>query len=636
MANQTGRYTTTYDTLQQKQTVVTPVGKVITYSYDALNRKSQMQVLDAGVFTYSYDANNQLKTIQNPQAERTSFSYDNAGRRTLKELANGTRATMIYDAAGNMTRIANLKSNNDTISQFNYIYDPVGNKIQITTAAGGLTTYAYDATYRLTEEHRTTSGLSWAGMSANDWGDLSADGWSTMGATSGAGSYQNTYSYDPTGNRVLTVKDGARTTSTFDPANQNVYSESSDGRTTYTFDNSGNRTGVEKPDGSRTTTTYDYENRNIAIHLPSGIRNTMAYDPDGLRVLLQDSSGTKKFVYDNQQYLLKTNGSNIITAVYTQEPGTYSNLISQYRFDGSLWVPSYHHYDSLGDTSELTDASEEVTDTYQYNSWGELLAHTGTTPNPLQYRGRYGYFTNPDTGEVYVIMRTYDPVTGRWTTLDILRFVDGLNMYLAYFVPMKADPSGLVPVECSCFWPEPPEFGTGGGSIITTVVDCQGLGTRCCEQSCGRLDVVNWRIAPPNPNRAAGIYLCQRDVEPGTPCGECINALGGQHVYIQFGSVNPDGSPQPGTTGVGFSGGKAGNPPSPERAFKPTQCRALSATGDQMKYGSGAGSPSSSAKPGEIEDCIRNALTSNAYHWKNYNCYAWANEALQACGLKTE
>jgi len=86
MANHTGKYTLTYDTLQRKQTVVTPVGKVITYSYDALSRKSQMQVLDAGVFTYSYDANNQLKTVQNPQNDRTTFSYDNAGRRILNEL----------------------------------------------------------------------------------------------------------------------------------------------------------------------------------------------------------------------------------------------------------------------------------------------------------------------------------------------------------------------------------------------------------------------------------------------------------------------------------------------------------------------------------------------------------------------
>ena len=401
MANQTGRYTTTYDPLQRKRTVVTPVGKAITYSYDALSRKSQMNVLDAGIFTYSYDANNQLKTVQNPQNDRTTFSYDNAGRRVLKELANGTRATYLYDAAGNMTRIANLKSDNSVISQFDYQYDPVGNKIQITTASGSLTTYSYDNTYKLTAEHRT-----------------------------GPNPYQNNYAYDSTGNRTLTIKNGARTTSTFDPANQNVYSLDANGRTTYSYDASGNRTVVEKPDGSRTTTTYDYENRDISVQLPTGLRNTMAYDPEGLRVLLQDSSGTKKFVYDNQQYLLETDGSNVMAAIQTQEPGAYSNLISQHRYNGSIWLPRYHHYDALGNTSELTDNTETITDTYDYTAWGELLTSTGTTLNPFQYRGRWGYYLVTDTGEVYVMMRTYDSRTGRWTTEDILRFINGMNMYL--------------------------------------------------------------------------------------------------------------------------------------------------------------------------------------------------------------
>ena len=250
-------------------------------SCDALGPKAQMNVVDVGVFTYSYDENNRLSVVQNPQGDRTTLSYDDAGRRTLKELANGTKATYLYDSANRTLRVANLKSNDDTISQFDYTYDAVGNKKTIATAAGGLTTYSYDATYRLTEEHRTTDSLSWSSMSANDWGDLSVGGWGTL--SSGGINYRNTFAYDPTGNRTLGIRDGARTTSTFDAANQNVYSESTAGRTTYTFDASGNRTVVEKPDNSRTTTTYDYENRDIVIQLPTSIMNTMQYNPDGLR-----------------------------------------------------------------------------------------------------------------------------------------------------------------------------------------------------------------------------------------------------------------------------------------------------------------------------------------------------------------
>jgi len=132
-------------------------------------------------------------------------------------------------------------------------------------------------------------------------------------------------------------------------------------------------------------------------------------------------------------------------------------------------------------------------------------------------------------------MRTYDPTTGRWTTPDLLRFVDGMNMYRAYFVPNEIDSSGLTPLECSCHHHEPsPGGGMPRSSTITKVVDCQGLGKKCCDLACGRLPVVDWRIAPANPNRVNGIYVCQRSVEPGTPCEDCVNALGGQHMYIQF------------------------------------------------------------------------------------------------------
>jgi len=57
-----------------------------------------------------------------------------------------------------MTRVANLKSDDSTISQLDYQYDPAGNKIRIATAAGSLTTYAYDKTYQLTEEWKTAAG----------------------------------------------------------------------------------------------------------------------------------------------------------------------------------------------------------------------------------------------------------------------------------------------------------------------------------------------------------------------------------------------------------------------------------------------------------------------------------------------
>ena len=43
----------------------------------------------------------------------------------------------------------------------------------------------------------------------------------------------------------------------------------------------------------------------------------------------QDSTGTTKHVWDGQNILLETDGSNIIQVVYTLQPELYGNLISQ-------------------------------------------------------------------------------------------------------------------------------------------------------------------------------------------------------------------------------------------------------------------------------------------------------------------
>jgi len=56
-----------------------------------------------------------------------------------------------------------------------------------------------------------------------------------------------------------------------------------------------------------------------------------------------------------------------------------------------------------------------VTDTYEYDAFGNLIASTGTTPNTYLYRGeRY----DSDLGLYYLRARWFNPVTGRFMTRD--------------------------------------------------------------------------------------------------------------------------------------------------------------------------------------------------------------------------
>ena len=174
----------------------------------------------------------------------------------------------------------------------------------------------------------------------------------------------------------------------------------------------------------------------------------MSYEPDGLRVKLEDSTGTKKFIWDNQTYLAESDENNDIQVVFTQIPTAYGNLISQRRSSATLW----YHYQALGSTTQISDSSESVTDSYLYDAWGNVVDSIGNSINPFQFIGNIGYHLDIDSQNIYVRARNYSTTIGRWSNPDPAGFVEGPNLYTAYFIPNDVDPSGKVGAGHVVFW----------------------------------------------------------------------------------------------------------------------------------------------------------------------------------------
>ncbi|HJP82670.1 MAG TPA: RHS repeat-associated core domain-containing protein, partial [Fimbriimonadaceae bacterium] len=118
-------------------------------------------------------------------------------------------------------------------------------------------------------------------------------------------------------------------------------------------------------------------------------------------------------------------------AVYT--PG-----ISERRSGVSKWS----HQDYLGSTKALTNSSETVTDTRQYDAFGLQTGSTGSNPTPFGFAGGWGYQSD-ETGLQLLGHRYYDPSTGRFLTRDPVQ--DGRNWYgYCDNNPIKSvDPEGL-------------------------------------------------------------------------------------------------------------------------------------------------------------------------------------------------
>jgi RHS repeat-associated protein len=104
-----------------------------------------------------------------------------------------------------------------------------------------------------------------------------------------------------------------------------------------------------------------------------------------------------------------TNG--VVTRTYTYG----LQRIDEEQLVDNAWVTSYYGYDGFGTVRQLTNASGAVTDTYEYDAFGNEINHTGTTPNNYLYRGEQ---FDPDLGLYYLRARYYNPLTDRFMSRD--------------------------------------------------------------------------------------------------------------------------------------------------------------------------------------------------------------------------
>lgn len=148
---------------------------------------------------------------------------------------------------------------------------------------------------------------------------------------------------------------------------------------------------------------------------------------------------TIDFLWDewSDNVLQETDENNVVTT-YFQRPEKYGEVL--YHKAGSRF--SFYHFDGNGSTRKLTNVSQGTIKTFIFSGFGEIVASSGTGSTPFAYKGAAGYYTNPVTNDIYVRARTYEPATGHWLSKDPLGFIDGPNLFKAYFVPSGRDPSG--------------------------------------------------------------------------------------------------------------------------------------------------------------------------------------------------
>jgi RHS repeat-associated protein len=211
------------------------------------------------------------------------------------------------------------------------------------------------------------------------------------------------YGLDPVGNRLQ------QTSSLQGISSGGFGYDAEDQLTGETYDASGN---VAATGGK----TFTYNSQNQLISMNSGAA-TIVYDGFGNRVSKTANGVTTKYLVEDDvnptglpQVFDELTGSTV-TRTYTYG----LQRISENQVIDNVWTPSFYGYDGFGTVRQLTNTAGAVTDTFEYDAFGNAITQTGTMPNNYLYRGEQ---YDPDLGLYYLRARYYNPLSGRFMSRD--------------------------------------------------------------------------------------------------------------------------------------------------------------------------------------------------------------------------
>ena len=388
MTDASGTTSYAYHNRDRLLTKATPFG-TLTYSYDAAGNLKTLSSSNVGgaSMTYTYGALNRLSTVVDASGT-TTYSYDPVGNLAGYAYPNGVSTGYGYDTLNRLTQMQSSCSTGTpacapgtVISSYAYTLGPAGNRQSVAELSGRTVQYGYDDLYRLTSE-------TIAGAPAQN-GTVS-------------------YSYDSVGNRLQ-----RNSTLPAVPATGLLNYDANDRTATDPYDTNGNLLN-----GGVGANVYDFENRLVqagGVSLVVACPERSRRNGDGNRVQETVAGVTTSYLVADQnltgyaQVLDELQGGAVSR--------TYSiglSLISQ-RLTANGQGLSFYGFDGHGSVRFLTDSTGTITDTYDYDAFGNLISSTGTTPNNYLFAGEQ---FDPALGIYYNRARYYDQRQGRFWTMD--------------------------------------------------------------------------------------------------------------------------------------------------------------------------------------------------------------------------
>ena len=145
------------------------------------------------------------------------------------------------------------------------------------------------------------------------------------------------------------------------------------------------------------------------------------------------------YLYDGDNTVSELDNGGNVLAKYTA-----GQRIDEPLAEMRSGTASFYEQDGLGSVASLSNGTGALSNTYAYDSFGNVTGLTATVTNPFRYTGRE---FDPETGIYEYRARYLDPTIGRFVSEDPIGLYGGINSYgYAFNNPVVfSDPLGLCP-----------------------------------------------------------------------------------------------------------------------------------------------------------------------------------------------
>lgn len=354
---------------------------------------------------------------------------------------NNNRITLEYSGSL-LTRLAH--SNGDSL---NLSYNAQGRISQITDSAGEVSTYSYDPSGEYLLSVTTPQGTT---SYTYDTGNVAATKYNLLSITNGVGSQAN-FQYDNQGRL------------------SQQSSNNGTGAISYSYDPTG---GVTVTDATGATTKLFFNQSGQIAQTQDALGRVTQFQYDGNGKLTNVVAGdtTSAFTYDSLGNLLSTTDPLGLNVNFTYS-AQFNRLQSVKDQRGNI---TGYGYDSLGNLNAVTYADGSK-DTYSYDAQGNLSVSSNRKGQNIQYTyDSQGLLTRKDYADGTSATYTYDNRENLLTATD----VSGTVSYTydsANRVTSVTEPSGTL------------QFAYDVAGRRTQMVDQTGAITNYIYDAVGRL-----------------------------------------------------------------------------------------------------------------------------------------------------